>query len=107
MITQIGFLRKGDVFRFEGDIYKVGHLLESTNGYVSCIDVNTGKKKRLHIDVDVEIEQANWNLLKGVKQSEVFKQEEIQQTHWRFWGITGKGQGTQKDKRKPRKRVRG
>lgn len=50
MITQIGFLRKGDVFRFEGDIYKVGHLLESTNGYVSCIDVNTGKKKRLHID---------------------------------------------------------
>ena len=77
MITQIGFLRKGDVFRFEGDIYKVGHLLESTNGYVSCIDVNTGKKKRLHIDVDVEIEQANWNLLKGVKQSEVFKQEEM------------------------------
>lgn len=45
MITQIGFLRKGNVFRFEGDIYKVGHLLESTNGYVSCIDVNTGKKK--------------------------------------------------------------
>lgn len=33
MITQIGFLRKGDVFRFEGDIYKVRHLLESTNGY--------------------------------------------------------------------------
>ena len=62
MITQIGFLRKGDVFRFEGDIYKVGHLLESTNGYVSCIDVNTGKKKRLHIDVDVEIKQADWNL---------------------------------------------
>lgn len=59
MITQIGFLRKGDVFTFEGNIYKVGHLLESTNGYVSCIDVNTGKKKRLHIDVDVEIEQAN------------------------------------------------
>lgn len=59
MITQIGFLRKGDVFRFEGDIYKVGHLLESTNGYVSCININTGKKKRLHIDVDVEIEQAN------------------------------------------------
>lgn len=58
MITQIGFLRKGDVFMFEGNIYKVGHLLESTNGYVSCIDVNTGKK-RLHIDVDVEIEQAN------------------------------------------------
>lgn len=28
-------------------------------GMVSCIDVNTGKKKRLHIDVDVEIEQAN------------------------------------------------
>lgn len=45
MITQIGFLRKGDVFTFEGNIYKVGHLLESTNGYVSCIDVNTGKKK--------------------------------------------------------------
>ena len=59
MITQIGFLRKGDVFTFEGNTYKVGHLLENTNGYVSCIDVNTGKKKILHIDVDVEIEETN------------------------------------------------
>ena len=93
MITQIGFLRKGDVFRFEGDIYKVGHLLESTNGYVSCIDVNTGKKKRLHIDVDVEIEQANWNLLKGVKQSEVFKQEEMwrnSEKNYCKWNYSGR-----------------
>ena len=31
-------------------------------------------------------------------QIEDFKQEEIQQTHWRFWGIAEKGRGTQKDK---------
>lgn len=54
MKTTIGFLRKGDYFIFNEIKYKVGYLIEDANGYVSCVDVNSGKKKRFHIDTDVE-----------------------------------------------------
>ena len=35
--TQIGWLKHGDVFSFQGIKYKVGHVIDGTNGYVSCI----------------------------------------------------------------------
>lgn len=54
--TRIGFLRTGDVFIFEGDKYKVGHVIDGTNGYVSCTNMETNKVKRLHIDLDVDVE---------------------------------------------------
>lgn len=56
-ITQIGFLRTGDIFTFEGHKYKVGHVIDGTNGYVACTDIKTHKVKRLHIDLDVEVEE--------------------------------------------------
>lgn len=56
--TTIGFLRKGDLFIFQGKKYKVGNLIEGTNGYVACVDVNTKKVTRLYIDTTVEVEKA-------------------------------------------------
>ena len=55
--TSIGFLRKGDYFYFEGNKYKVGNLIEGTNGYVACVNVDTKKVKRLYIDTGVEVER--------------------------------------------------
>lgn len=46
-MTTIGFLRTGDYFEFEDKIYKVGHLISNTNGYVACSDVD-GKVKRFY-----------------------------------------------------------
>lgn len=55
MKTTIGFLRLGDHFLFEGRKYRVGHLINNTNGYVACVDVETKKVKRLYIDTMVKI----------------------------------------------------
>lgn len=54
MTTTIGFLRKGDFFIFEGKKYRVGSLIEGTNGYVACVEVESHKVKRFYIDTDVE-----------------------------------------------------
>ena len=56
-ITQICFLKSGDIFYFEGCKYKVGRVIDGTNGYVSCTNIETRKVKRLHIDLDVEVEE--------------------------------------------------
>lgn len=55
--TTIGFLRTGDFFFFKGIRYRVGHLIENTNGYVACVNTETKKVTRLYIDTTVEIEQ--------------------------------------------------
>lgn len=52
---EIGWLRSGDYFLFEGVIYKVGHIIANTNGYVSCTNIHTKKTKRFHIDTTVEV----------------------------------------------------
>lgn len=53
-MTTIGHLRIGDLFLFEEKIYKVGRLIEGTNGYVACVDVETKKVKRFYIDTTVK-----------------------------------------------------
>lgn len=53
-MTTIGCLRVGDFFLLDGRKYKVGHLIEGTNGYVACVDVESKKVKRFYIDTDVE-----------------------------------------------------
>ena len=55
--TQIGWLKHGDIFSFEGFKYKVGHVIDGTNGYVRCTNIETRKAKRLHIELDVEVEE--------------------------------------------------
>ena len=55
--TTIGFLRKGDIFILDGKKYKVGHLIDGTNGYVACTDMETRKVKRFYIDAQVEVEE--------------------------------------------------
>lgn len=54
-MTTIGFLRSGDFFLLDGIKYKVGHLIEGTNGYVACVDVESRKVKRFYIDTTVEV----------------------------------------------------
>lgn len=56
MKTTIGFLRIGGFFTFDGNKYKVVRLIENTNGYVACVDVNTKKVKRFYIDTTVEVD---------------------------------------------------
>ena len=52
--TTIGWLNRGDLFRFENRVYRVGNLIEGTNSYVACVDVITHKTTRLYIDTTVE-----------------------------------------------------
>lgn len=54
--TTIGWLKHGDIFTFNGRQYKVGHVIDGTNGYVACTDIETHKVRRLYIDLDVEVE---------------------------------------------------
>lgn len=53
--TEIGWLKRGDYFLFEGVIYKVGRLIKNANGYVACTNIHTKKTKRFHIDTEVEV----------------------------------------------------
>lgn len=52
--TTIGLLKRGDLFRFENSVYRVGKLIEGTNGYVACVDIHTHKTTRLYLDTTVE-----------------------------------------------------
>ena len=52
--TTIGFLRRGDFFLLDGIKYKVGHVIEGTNSYVACTDVESKKVKRFYIDIYVD-----------------------------------------------------
>lgn len=54
-MTTIGYLKVGDVFLLDGRKCKVGHLIEGTNGYVACVDVEGKKVKRFYIDTEVEV----------------------------------------------------
>lgn len=52
--TTIGWLKHGDLFKFENRVYRVGHLISNTNSYVACTDIHTHRTTRFHIDLDVE-----------------------------------------------------
>ena len=52
--TTIGLLKRGDLFKFDNSVYRVGNLIEGTNGYVACVDIYTHKTTRLYIDTTVE-----------------------------------------------------
>ena len=49
----LGYLKTGEYFIYEGKEYRVGRLIENTNGYVACVDKDK-KVRRIHIDVLVE-----------------------------------------------------
>lgn len=55
-MTTIGFLRSGQYFMLNGRKYRVGHLIDGTNGYVACTDITDEKRKvtRFYIDTSVE-----------------------------------------------------
>lgn len=55
-MTTIGMLRTGQYFMLNGRKYRVGHLIDGTNGYVACTDITDEKRKvtRLYIDTSVE-----------------------------------------------------
>lgn len=54
MKTTIGFLRTNDRFMLNGKEYKVGNLIDNTNGYVACTEIATKKVRRFYIDTEVE-----------------------------------------------------
>ena len=55
-MTTIGYLRVGQYFMLDGRKYRVGHLIDGTNGYVACTDITDEKRKvtRFYIDTSVE-----------------------------------------------------
>lgn len=57
MKTQLGFLKHGDIFEFDGRKYKAGHAVDGTSGYVACTDIKTHKVTRFYIDTYVEVER--------------------------------------------------
>lgn len=54
--TNIGSLKHGDVFQYKCEMYRAGHVIENTDGYVSCTNIKTRKVERLYIDTEVEVE---------------------------------------------------
>lgn len=50
----LGLFKPGELFMFNGRVYRAGHLISNTNGYVACVDVRTHKTTRLYIDTTVE-----------------------------------------------------
>lgn len=63
-MTTIGFLRVGQYFQLDGRKYRVGHLIDGTNGYVACTDITEDKRvvKRFYIDTTVEqLKEKNGN----------------------------------------------
>lgn len=56
-MTTIGMLRSGNYFMLEGRKYRVGHLINGTNGYVACTDITDDKRavRRFHMDTTVEV----------------------------------------------------
>ena len=54
--TNIGYLKHGDVFQYKCEMYRAGHVIENTDGYVSCTNIKTRKVERLYIDTEVEVE---------------------------------------------------
>lgn len=53
-MATIGFLRHNDHFVLDGKEYKVGHIIDGTNSYVACVEIDTRKVKRFYIDTEVE-----------------------------------------------------
>ena len=52
---KLGFLHRGDVFKWlhDGKTYKAGSA--DARGYVYCTNTETHKVNRIHLDSDVEI----------------------------------------------------
>ena len=49
----LGYLKTGEYFIYEDKEYRVGRLIENTNGYVACVDKDK-KVRRIYIDTLVE-----------------------------------------------------
>ena len=52
--TELGLLKVGDMFYFNGYCYKTGH--SDGRGYIYCTNVKTRKVKRIHLTTLVEVE---------------------------------------------------
>lgn len=46
--TELGYLKTNDLFTLDGNIYKVGHYIRGTNGYIACTNVETHKVERFY-----------------------------------------------------------
>lgn len=54
--TNIGSLKHGDVFQYKCEMYRAGHVIENTDGYVSCTNIKTRKVESIYINTEVEVE---------------------------------------------------
>ena len=54
MKKSLGFFKTGELFMFNGHVYRAGNLIRNTNSYVACVDIHTHKTTRLYIDTTVE-----------------------------------------------------
>ena len=52
--TELGYCHNGDIIRYYGDTYRVGHTDGRGLGWVNCTNVKTNKIKKIHIDSEVE-----------------------------------------------------
>lgn len=51
-MIELGHLCVGDLFEFDGNVYKAGK--PNGFGWAVCVNVNTHKVKKIHIDSPVE-----------------------------------------------------
>ena len=54
MKTELGYLKRGDIFTLNGTKYKVSHLIDRDINNVSCRNLETNKIE--HFDLGTEVE---------------------------------------------------
>lgn len=54
-ITELGYCHTGDIIRYDGETYRVGHTDGRGLGWVVCTNVTSSKIKKIHIDSEVEL----------------------------------------------------
>ena len=56
--TELGNLRRNDLFIYGGTRFKVGRVIKGTNGYVACVNTLTHKVTRFYIATKVEVAES-------------------------------------------------
>ena len=55
--TDIGFLTRGEVFQFDGEMYVINSLGNKDINNVLCINLKTRKRKWFDLTTEVEVER--------------------------------------------------
>ena len=56
-MIELGFLKRGDLFEFNGNKYRIEHLIDRDIDNVSCRNLSTNKIE--HFDLSLEVKECD------------------------------------------------